>query len=113
MSVVNFKILDVEAKNVDATADVTTDAFPFCNSHDWAVTILDNGVVGGPPTFTVEVSNNKTKWYNWDTLSTGVDIVNSVDGDHMTYAYMRIIYLANGTSAGTVDFELSLFNNKF
>jgi len=111
MSVVYFKIAGVDAQGVDATNNFTTDAYEFCHSHDWSVSLNDVGLVGGPPTFTIEVSNNKTKWYDWDILSTDAAIVDSPDADYMSYKYMRIVYLANGTSAGTIDVELDTLNN--
>lgn len=111
MSLTYFKIGGVETKLVDATSDFTTDAYPFTHSHDWSVSLNDAGLVGGPPTFTVQVSNNKTKWYDWDALSTDTAIEDSPDAEYMSYKYMRIVYSANGTSAGTVDVELDLLNN--
>jgi len=111
MSLIYFKIAGVPAKGVDATNDFTTDAYQFCNSHDWSVSLNDAGLVGGPPTFTIEVSNNSTKWYDWDTLSTNTAIVDSPDAPYMSYKYMRIVYTANGTSAGTVDVELDTLSN--
>ncbi len=110
MSLTYFKIANVEAKLVDATNDVTTDAYLFDNSHGWAVSLNDIGLAGGPPTYTVEVSNNKTKWYDWDDLSTDVAIEDSPDSTYMSFKYMRVVYTANGTSAGTIDFELDLQN---
>jgi hypothetical protein len=111
MSLIYFKILGVEAKGVDATNDFTTDAYEFLNSHDWSVSLNESGLVGGPPVYTVEVSNNKTKWYEWDVLSTNTLIEDSVDAPYMSYKYMRIVYTASGTSAGTVDVELDTLNN--
>lgn len=111
MSLIYFKILGVEAKGVDATSDFTTDAYEFCYSHDWSVSLNELGLVGGPPTYTVEVSNNNTKWYDWDVLSTNAAIQDSVDAPYMSFKYMRIVYSANGTSSGTVDVELDTLNN--
>ena len=111
MSLNYFKIGGVPAKLVDATNDVTTDPYVFCHSHDWAVSLLDTGLVGGPPTFTIEVSSNNVKWYEWDVLSTNTAIEDSPDATYMSYKYMRVVYSANGTSAGTIDFELDLLNN--
>lgn len=112
MSLIHFKIAGVPAIGVDATSDFTTDAYQFCNSHDWSVSLNDNGLAGNPPpTFTIEVSNNGVKWYDWDSLSTGVEIDDSPDADYMSYKYMRVVYSANGNSAGTVDVELDTLNN--
>ena len=111
MSLIYFKILGTEAKGVDATSDFTTDAYEFLNSHGWSVSLNDSGLAGGPPTFTIEVSNNKTKWYEWDVLSTNTAIEDSPDASYMSFKYMRIVYSANGTSLGTVDVELDVLNN--
>jgi len=109
MSVVNFKVSGSPAVAVDATSNFTTDPFDFKSSSDWAVALIETGLVGAP-TFSVEVSTNQTKWYEWDALSTNVAIDDSPDADYMSFAYMRIVYLANGASAGTIEVELS-FNN--
>jgi hypothetical protein len=111
MSLIYFDISNTPAVGVDATNDVTTDAYQFEHSHGWSVSLSDTGLAGGPPTFTVEVSNNLSKWYEWDSLSTDVAIVDSPDATYMSYKYMRVIYTANGTSAGMIDFELDLQNN--
>lgn len=109
MSVVLFKIGGVPAENVDATNDVTTDAFEMEISHDWSVSIKGNSVVG-LPTYTIEVSNNNSTWYNLNVLSTGVKFVDSITSDFLSYRYMRIVYAANGATGGTVDIELSTKN---
>jgi len=113
MSLIYFKILGVDAKGVDATNDFTTDAYEFCYSHDWSVSLNDVGlaVTGQDPTFTIEVSNNGVKWYDWDSLSTDTAIEDSPDADYMSYKYMRIVYSSNGATAGTVDVELDSLNN--
>lgn len=111
MSLIYFDIAGVPAKAVDATGDVTTDPYQFEHSHGWSVSLSESALVGGPPTYTVEVSNNLTKWYEWDSLSTDVALVDSPDATYMSYKYMRVVYTANGTTAGTIAFELDLQNN--
>lgn len=112
MSVINFKIVGVPATAVDATSDFTTDAFEFESSHRWAVALSETGLVGAP-TFTVQVSSDKVKWYDWDALSTNVAIADSPDATYMSYRFMRVVYSANTASAGTINAMLDLTNNKF
>lgn len=109
MSVVLFKIGGIPAENVDATSDVTTDAFKFDISHDWSVSFKDNSVVG-LPTYTIEVSNNQSTWYNLHSLSNNVKFVDSITSDFLSYSFMRILYSANGATGGTVNIELSTKN---
>lgn len=109
MSVVFFKILGSDAKNVDATSDATTDAYEMEISHDWSVSIKDNSVVG-LPTYTIEVSNNDSTWYNLNTLSNDVKFVDSIASDFISHRYMRIVYSANGSTSGTISIELSIKN---
>jgi hypothetical protein len=110
MSVINFKIGGVPTKAVDATVDFTTDAYDFDYSHDWSTSISETGVVGSP-TYTIECSNDKVKWYEYNSASTAVALADAVADDRFSFSYMRLIYSANGTSAGTVDVELSLNND--
>lgn len=112
MSTVLFKISGAEAQGVDATNDVTTDAFKLGESYDWSVSLNDTGVTGGPPTYTIEVSNNSSKWYEFNQNSTDVALADSVTAEYFGFKYMRVIYSANGTTAGTVDFELSINHEK-
>ena len=109
MSVVFFKIAGVNAEGVDATSDFTTDAFPTLISHDWSVSFNDNSVVG-TPTYTIEVSNNESTWYLLNVLSTNVKFDDSITSDFLSYKFMRVKYLAGGTSSGTVDLEFSIRN---
>lgn len=109
MSVIFFKISGADAVGVDATNDFTTDGYPFEISHDWSVSFKDNAVTG-LPTYTLQVSNNNSTWYNLNVLSTGVKFDDSITSDFISYRFMRVVYTANGASAGTVDVELSTKN---
>lgn len=109
MSLVYFKISDVNTKAVDATNDFTTDKFRFEVSQNWSVSFKDNSVVG-LPTYTIEVSNNGSTWYELNVLSTDVKFDDSITSDFFSYRFMRVVYSANGASAGTVDLELSTKN---
>ncbi len=111
MSLVYFKITGVEAKGVDATNDFTTDGYKFENSHDWSVSLKSIGVVGGPASYTLQVSNNGSTWYDYNSDSSNVVLEDSVDSDHMAFRFLRVVYTANGTSAGTLDVELGINNN--
>jgi len=110
MSVINFRIADAKILAVDADTNFTSDEIRFDKSHDWSVTLVGTGIVGGPPTYTVEVSNDKTKWYDWDVSATDVALADSAGSDHLGYKYMRIVYTAGTTSAGTIAAQLGLFN---
>lgn len=109
MSVVLFKIGGVPAQNVDATSDVTTDAFATFISHDWSVSFKDNSVVGFP-TYTIEVSNNESTWYNIADKAKNVKFDDSITCDFLSYRYMRVLYSANGATEGTVNIEFTIKN---
>lgn len=112
MSVLFFKISGSNAQGTDATNDVTTDSFEFKSSHDWSVSIPGDSITGGPPTYTVEVSNDDSTWYDYNNSSTDIDVVDAVADHYFSFRYMRVNYSANGTSAGTVDMRLSIKNDK-
>jgi hypothetical protein len=107
MSFLYFKISGSEAKAVDATTNFTTDAFTFDNSIAWSVSLKDNGVVGSP-TYSVEVSNNGSTWYVWSATSSGLSLNAKVNDDNMPCAFMRVNYVANAASEGTIDVELGI-----
>lgn len=111
MSVINFELLGVDITAGDATSNFTTDKYEFKSSHDWSVSIEGTGIVGGPPTYTVEVSNNDSLWYEYNNSSTNIDIADSVADHYFGFRYMRVIYSANAASAGTVHVQLSIKND--
>lgn len=106
-----FKVNGQNAQQLDATQNVTTDAYQFNNSHGWMVSINDINVAGGPGTWTIQVSNNSSKWYDLNLDSTDVVLEDAVDSDFIGFKYMRVVYSSNGTTAGTIDIELTLQNN--
>lgn len=109
MSKVLLKIGGNPAVDVDATIDFTTDAYTFCNSHDWAISLTTVGLVGDP-VYTVQVSNDEITWYDYALEATNVAIIDSIAHDRMSFLHLRVKYLALTTTSGTVDVFLS-FNN--
>lgn len=93
----------------DATVSETSEALESCANYTWSVAPNPIGVTGGNPKYTIEVSNNGTIWYEYNSLSTNVDIVDAVDDIHLAFTMMRIVYNGTGVSAGTIEF---LFTQK-
>ena len=104
---INFAFSDGESH--DATVTETSISLEFCENFSWAVTPIPTGVTGGSPSYTIQVSNDGLIWFDYNALSTSVDIDNAVDDIHLSFTQMRIAYDGTGVSAGTVGF---LFTNK-
>ena len=93
-----------EGQSHDATITANSLALESCANYTWSVTPVPSGIVGGPPTYTIEVSNDGVTWFEYSPLSTNVAIVDAVDDIHLAFTFMRIVHTANGTTAGTVDY---------
>lgn len=112
MSVIKFTVSDVDVIDRVATADFTTDSISFDNSHDWSVSFSSTGITGGPPTYTVEVSNDDSTWFPWSVASTDIGLGVSPNDNFMPYKHLRVVYENNVTTAGTVTLELNIANDK-
>jgi len=110
MSVINFKKAGVKIETEPANADFLSDGIKLDNSHDWSVTLVGSGIIGGPGTYTVQVSNDNSNWFDWDVTTTNVALADSAGNDHLGYAFIRFKYLKGTTTAGTIDAKLGLFN---
>ena len=89
----------------DATITETSEALDSCFNYVWSLSPLISGITGTNPTYTVEVSNDGVNWYEYNNLSTNVDIIDAVDDNHLSFTKMRIVHDATGTSGGTVIYK--------
>lgn len=111
MSTLRFEISGEKVVNYDATSNFTTDTLEFYYSHDWSVDISENGTDGNP-TFTIQCSNNGTKWYDYDANATTVSIDDAFGWDYFEFKYMRIVYAATGVTTGLITINLNVNNDK-
>jgi hypothetical protein len=111
MSILRFEVGGNKVVDYDATSDFTTDSINFFHSHDWSVDISENGTDGNP-TFTIQSSNDNSKWYDYDKNATIVKIEDAFGWHYYEFKYMRIVYVATGVTTGTITINLNLNNDK-
>lgn len=93
----------------DATVGETSEPLSSCFNYRWSVTPIISGLVGGPPTYTIEVSNDNSTWFEYNSESTNISVVDAVEDDHLAFIFMRIVHTVNGATGGTVEY---LFTQK-
>jgi hypothetical protein len=93
----------------DASVTETSDALASCQNYKWSVTPNAQGITGASPDYTIEVSNDGIAWFEYNNLSSNVDVEDAVDDNHLTFTMMRIVHDGTGTSGGTVQY---LFTQK-
>lgn len=102
----------VDVNGSAATADMTSDAIPFDINKPWSLNVwFDSAfsVTGSDPTITIEVSNDfdgDADSFTPLTDATDIDLPYYFDGLDSTFLWMRVVYTANGATAGTKNFDL-------
>jgi len=93
---------------IAADADFQSDRIDISLNYVWVVTSKSSGIVGGPGTYSIEVSDDDG--VNWETYpgAGGIAIGTSFKADCLQWTSMRINYLKATTTAGTVTFPLTL-----
>jgi hypothetical protein len=86
-------------ENIDLSLDQTTDSQSLCGSYQWSINATSGDVVG-VPTYTIEVSNDDSTWYEYNNDSTNVAFTDAVDDNHFAFKYIRLVITSNG-STGT------------
>ena len=89
----------------DATLSETSDELTSCYNYTWSISPLISGITGTSPIYTVEVSNDGINWYEYNSGSTNVDVIDAVDDNHLAFTKMRIVHIGTGTSGGTVTYK--------
>lgn len=89
----------------DATLSETSDTLESCFNYTWSLSPLISGITGTSPLYTIEVSNDGVNWYEYNSNSTNLDVVNAVDDNHLAFTKMRIVHIGTGTTAGTVVYK--------
>jgi len=108
----NFTLLGVPT--IPANANFLSDAIEISFNYVWVISPVSVGIVGGPPTYTIEVSaDGGVTWVTYVSTITGlpasgIAITQDSIDDDIIYTSMRINYSANGTTAGTVEFPINL-----
>jgi hypothetical protein len=91
----------------DATVSETSQSIQSCYKYEWALAPIKSGLTVGDPTYTIEVSNDDTTWFEYNNLSTNVSVDDAVDDNHLAWVYMRVVYNAGTETTGTIEFELT------
>lgn len=91
----------------DATVSETSESLESCYKYEWSVAPIQSGLSVGDPIYTIEVSNDDTNWFEYNSLSTDVSVDDAVDDIHLAWIYMRIVYNAGTETTGTIEFELT------
>jgi len=92
----------------DATATETSASIRIEENYKWSVYPRLEGVVGGPPDYSVQVSIDDVRFANFSLETTNKTSTLPVDDDNLPYLFVRIVSTANGTTAGTVQYPISL-----
>ncbi len=92
----------------DVTLAENSDSQELTQNYIWSVQPILDSIVGTSPLYTIQVSTNDVDWVDYDTDSTDIDVVNSVDDDRMAFNYMRIVHTPNGVTSGDITYKLNL-----
>lgn len=92
--------------NVDVTSDATSAAIVLPENYIWSITPQVVVSITGSPTYTVQVSNNGTDWFDYTSDLTDAAITFSADVQGFGYQLMRIDFTSAGASDGEVEFLL-------
>lgn len=96
-----------DGEDHDATVDETSEVLESCYNYTWSITPEITGIVGGPPIYTIEVSNDGVNWFNYSSSAVGVSVVNALDDTHLAFTKMRVKHEANGTTDGSVTYSFT------
>jgi len=91
----------------DATVSETSEAVQSCYKYEWSLAPIKTGLTIADPTYTIEVSNDGTTWFEYNNLSTDVSVNDAVDDNHLAWIFMRVVYDAKTETTGTIEFELT------
>jgi len=103
-----FEVLGVPVTNFDATSDFITDVITIDANWVWSFQSSVSGIVGGPPTLTIEVSIDGTNFFPYNINTTDVAIPGILFEDISPFEFIRINYSSNVTTAGTVTFDFTV-----
>jgi len=77
--------------------------------HGWSIAPISESLGGGAsPQYSIEVSNDNSNFYSYDSLTNGADITSVFTDTQLNWLYVRINYDARTNSTGTVNFKLIL-----
>lgn len=91
-----------------ASVDETSDAIKIDENYVWSIQPISTGIVAGPPTYDVQISNDGILWDDYSAATTGVSVDNPVGDESLKYNYVRIKHISGTTSAGTVKYPINL-----
>ena len=100
---VNDTIFSIGATiNHDATVNFTTDSLKICDADGWSFSAVGTGLSDASSTYTIEVSNDDVKFYDYHPDAKNVNVDDAVDSTHLLWKYMRVKWFANTNVTGTV-----------
>lgn len=86
------------------TSQTTGEVFVNCSGPISIQPVVDN--LCGSPTYTLEVSNDKSNFVAYDPLSTGISLEDQIQIDYakIPWLYMRVSVTAALGDSGTASF---------
>ena len=104
------RVSGVDQNETVATASFTSDAIEFKSNTYWNLNVwfdIAFSVTGQQPTVTIQVSNDEdSESFNDLQGAIEVDVPEVFFSEMSTWKFMRIVYTANGTTAGLKNFDL-------
>ena len=104
MDPITRKFTFSDGQGHDVTIDETSEPLQSCQDYKWSITPNTQLLVGGPPLYTIEVSNDGSSWFEYNSESTDITTDNAVCDDHLAFTQMRIVHKANGSTSGNVEY---------
>jgi len=92
----------------DATVTEISQSWEVCFNYGWSLFVDQIGLTSSDATWTIEVSNDNSTFYNYKSNSVDIPIIDAYDDIHLSWTYMRINYDAKTETTGTVEFEITL-----
>lgn len=109
MSTFNFKVSGTAVNGYTAVGNFTSDSIEMVGSHDWSVSISESGT-DGTPTYTIQCSNDNSKWYDY-TGASAIALADSFEDHYFSYRYIRLSWTATGVTVGTISAYITVNND--
>lgn len=103
-----FKFGESEVLTVSVTTDSNSNSLQIDNSYTWHVIAKEETEITGTPTFTIQVSDDDSEWFEYNTEFSNLEFTEVPENQNLSFNYIRVVIKANGASAGTASFTIGL-----